>query len=99
MKDVTDEEFAEVIATGKVLVDFYSTWCQPCKPVTALLERIEVDHPGVTFVKVNIDECPDTVSLCSIGAVPTLILFEDGVQTAQHLGGMAEPTLNEWLRV
>lgn len=99
MRDVTDQEFQEVINNGRVLVDFYSTWCQLCKPVTALLEKIEVDYPDVTFIKVNIDEALGATTRCNIGAVPTLLLFENGEQVAQHLGGLSRVTLGDWLGV
>lgn len=99
MKEVTDEEFQAAIASGKVLVDFYGTWCQPCKPLNALLEKIEPDFPDITFLKVNIDESPDCTTLCGVGALPTLVLFEDGEQIKEHLGGLSEPALRAWLRV
>jgi len=99
MRDVTDDEFEQVVASGRVLVDFYSTWCQPCKPLAVLLERLEPQSPGTTFVKVNVNEHMLHASRLGVGALPTLILFEDGEPVKQQLGGLNASALKEWIGV
>ena len=99
MRDISDDEFETLASGGRVLFDFYASWCVPCKPVTRLLEQVEADFPNTILVKVNIDKCPRAVKHCDVGAIPTLILFEDGKMVDQHLGPITEMTLREWLRV
>jgi len=99
MRDVTDSEFDSAIANGKVCVDFYGTWCPPCKPLAKLLEALEKENVGITFVKVNVDEQPGSTSRFGITALPTLFLFEDGIEEKQHVGSMSMPALRAWLGV
>ena len=86
------EEFKEAVLTNKkpVLVDFFATWCPPCKMLTPVLEKI--DEQGVSFdiVKVNIDEVQDLASEYKIEVVPTMLIFKDGVQMDKIVGFVDE---------
>ena len=78
---VNDQNFqAEVLESAvPVLVDFYATWCQPCKKLTPIVEQLAVEYAGkAKFAKVDIDEAPGVASSHGIMAVPTLILFKNG---------------------
>lgn len=75
----TDETFkAEVLdTTGLVLVDFWATWCGPCKMVAPVLEGLAAD--GVfKVVKVDVDENPDTARDFEVMSIPNMTLFKDG---------------------
>ncbi len=72
--------FQELIRSGKpVLVDFYATWCGPCKVMTPILDDVKkaIGDTG-SILKVDIDRNPQAASHFSIQGVPTLILFKDG---------------------
>ena len=99
MRQVTDSDFPAVIRSGRVLVDFYSTFCQPCKALAPLLENLEEQTSDTTFLRINIDEEMIVASLNHVTQVPTLILFEDGVETKRTIGLMPAPALKEWLGV
>lgn len=99
MKEITDEEFDAVITSGKVLVAFSSTWCQPCKAIEPMLEKLSVELSEITFVKLDIDEQPINTSRHNVSCVPTLVLFEDGEEAKRHLGAMPMLALRAWLGV
>lgn len=78
---VTDSSFAdEVLMSDKpVLVDFWATWCGPCKMVAPVLEEIARDNPEkITVAKLDIDKNPGIARDYKIMSVPTMILFEKG---------------------
>jgi len=80
MKMITTvEEFDSVIQTGTVLVDFFATWCGPCKMLTPVLEELSEEMDGkATIVKVDVDELGDIASRYRIMSIPTLFVFKNG---------------------
>ena len=94
------EEFNEKIAQGRVLVDFFATWCGPCKMLSPILE--EVDQRGeagdLLIVKVDVDEASDIAIRFGIQSIPTLILFENGEMVKHALGYMPKPQLLNFLK-
>jgi thioredoxin 1 len=88
VQDVTDMDFDEVVLRSEapVVVDFWAPWCGPCKAVAPVLEQLAETHPGVRFVKLDIDENPDAASRHGVLSIPTVILFEGG-QARETLAG------------
>jgi thioredoxin 1 len=80
VRDVTDRDFDDVVLRGQkpVVVDFWAPWCGPCKAVAPVLEQLAEAHPGVEFVKLDIDANPDAASRYGVLSIPTVILFEGG---------------------
>jgi thioredoxin 1 len=74
-----------------VLVDFYATWCGPCKMLTPVLDEVAKRYEGrAKVVKVDIDESPDLAQRYGVSAVPTLVLFKDG-KAVQKVMGFQSP--------
>ena len=81
MKIVNTEEFNALMNEDAVLVDFFATWCGPCKMLTPVLESVANKLDGkVKIVKVDVDESPDLAQRFGIMSVPTMILFKKGQQ-------------------
>lgn len=79
--DISDNEFDdEVLSSSEpVLVDFWASWCGPCKMVAPVLEEIAGDYEGrLKVVKVNVDDNADTASRYAIMSIPTMMLFKNG---------------------
>lgn len=84
---ITKENFREVICGDKlVLVDFFATWCGPCKMLGPILEQISEERDDVIIAKCDIDECMDIAQEFGIMSVPTMILFKQGKDVAKEIG-------------
>lgn len=82
----TVEEFNDSIKEGTVLVDFYATWCGPCKMLSPLLEELAGENPSLTILKIDVDAAEALAAQFAIQAVPTLILFKNGNAVEKRLG-------------
>ena len=80
------EEFENAIKEGTVLVDFFATWCGPCKMLSPLLEEVAQENPDLTILKIDVDEVGQLAARYGVQAIPTLILFKNGQQAATKLG-------------
>lgn len=79
-KVITDANIAEVLSSNSVVVvDFWATWCGPCKALTPVIEELAVEFEGKAVVgKCNIDENEDAPMNFGIRSIPTLLFFKDG---------------------
>ena len=96
IKHVNNAEFNNEIKEGRVLVDFFATWCGPCKMLSLVMEKF--DSKGVIpIVKVDIDEDAMLANEYKITSVPTLIIFENGKEVKRRSGFMSEEELQKWV--
>ena len=88
MKIVQSNEFEDVIKGEKpTIVDFFATWCGPCKMLSPILEKVEEDSEGkFNVVKVDIDESLDLARKYGIMSVPTMIVFKEGQEQEKMIG-------------
>lgn len=100
VKIVTTDSFDEEVvkSQGLVMVDFWATWCGPCKIVAPVVEELAKEYEGkVTFAKLNTDEHPDIASRFSIRGIPTLMFFKDGKVMDQVVGAVPKGQLKSKL--
>jgi thioredoxin 1 len=98
--DVSDTSFdTEVRASDTpVLVDFWATWCAPCKAMAPMLDELAGEYAGrVKVVKVEMDANPKTALACHVRSAPTLLLFRDGVVQATQVGLVSKAQLRGML--
>ena len=79
-------EYEEAIKEGTVLVDFFATWCGPCKMLSPLLEEIAEENPNINIVKIDVDEVGELAARYGVQAIPTLMLFKNGQRIETRLG-------------
>ena len=83
----TRAEFDAVVASGKVLVDFWATWCGPCQMMGQLItSELEPSMPDLTVVKVNVDEAQELAAEFGIMSIPALFCYKDGVRCGEFVG-------------
>ena len=83
------KEFDETITEGVTLVDFYATWCGPCRMISPILEEIDEKYQGkVKIAKVDVDECGDLAAKYGISAIPALIVFKNNEIFTSNIGFM-----------
>lgn len=96
--NATDQTFEQEILKGVVLVDFWATWCGPCKMLAPVLEDLSEDlGDEVKIVKVDVDENQITASEHEVISIPTLLLFVDGEVKARTGGYMPKELLQEFI--
>jgi thioredoxin 1 len=98
---VSDSTFEQEVlkSTEPVLVDFFAEWCGPCKAMAPALDQVAEEMRGkLKVVKLDVDQNPAITDKYKIRAMPTLILFKNGVVAAQHTGALVQKKrLEEWI--
>ncbi|CRG84249.1 thioredoxin, putative [Talaromyces islandicus] len=87
-----DVVFKALISSGPVIVDFYATWCGPCKAIAPKIAQWSEEHTNIRFLKVDVDKMRQIASTYGITAMPTFIVFKDG-QSVQTIRGANVPEL------
>ena len=89
IKDTSSKDFARDVLTskGKVAVDFWAPWCNPCKMMGPILKDLAEDFPDqITIYKVNVDDNSGLSAEFKISSIPTIIVFEDGKEAKRIKG-------------
>lgn len=99
MKIINENEFEAVTKQGLVLVDFFATWCGPCKMLTPVLEELSSKYEGqMEVVKVDVDESGNLAMRFGIMSVPTMLVFKNGEMVGTLQGFQPLPQLEAALK-
>ena len=86
IKEYAGTDFQELVKDGVTLVDFFATWCGPCKRLAPEFEKLAKDTEGVSFITVDIDNHRELATNSKVTSVPTLVLFKDGKEISRRTG-------------
>ena len=92
-KIINSQEFDNTIESGVVVVDFFATWCGPCKMLSPVIDELSGELENVNFVKVDIDQSMDLAQKFKIVSVPTLKVFKNGEEVDTLMGFMPKEVL------
>ncbi len=87
-------QFNEVLKEKKVLVDFFATWCGPCRMLGPILEKVESE---IKVVKIDTDKFEDIARDFGVMSIPTLVLLEDGREIKRNVGFIDKHNLEKFL--
>ena len=92
-KIINSQEFDNTIESGVVVVDFFATWCGPCKMLSPVIDELSGELENVNLVKVDIDQSMDLAQKFKIVSVPTLKVFKNGEEVDTLMGFMPKEVL------
>ena len=99
-KVATNSNFNELLQDSKlVVVDFWATWCGPCRMLSPILDEVEEEMKDkISVVKVNVDDADEIAAQFRIMSIPTLLFFKNGQVVDKTVGAMPKPALVEKIK-
>jgi thioredoxin 1 len=93
--NLTKENFEAQVENKTILVDFWASWCGPCRTFAPVFEDASERHPDVVFAKVNTDEQQELAQMFQISAIPTLVAFRENIGVFHQAGALPARALEE----
>ena len=99
--EITKENFEEVVLKNQlpVLVDFWATWCGPCKMIGPIVEEIAEELEGKVAVgKINVDKQPELANRYGVMSIPTMVLFKNGEEVRRTVGFQPKARILDFIK-
>lgn len=90
-------QFKEAIKEGITLVDFFATWCSPCRMLTPIVEEYSEKNETIKVIKVDVDKAHELATEYGVYSIPTLLIVKDGEEIARRLGYMPLEILEDFV--
>ncbi len=92
--EITGDNFRDVVEkNGIVVIDWWASWCAPCRAFAPIFEEAATRHPGITFGKVNTEQQQKLAGEFDIKGIPTLMIFRDVILLFSEAGSLSAPAL------
>jgi thioredoxin 1 len=92
---LTLENHNETVADGTVLIDFWASWCGPCRQFAPVFEQSSEQHPDIKFTKVDTDDQQQLSAMYGITSIPTLVIYRDGIPVFGQPGAIPGHVLED----
>lgn len=93
-----EQDFFNLINNELVLVDFYATWCGPCRMISPLIDEVAKENTNLTVVKVDVDKYPNIATKYGIMSIPTLKVFKNGKEEKTSVGYIEKDAIKDLLK-
>lgn len=95
VQHLNEKDFEEAVINydGVILVDFWATWCGPCKMIAPIIEQISEEMPNIKVAKIDVDENENLANKYEIASIPTLMIFKNGNPVDTLIGFTPKDTL------
>ncbi|MEA4863709.1 MAG: thioredoxin [Victivallaceae bacterium] len=98
VKELNKDELGAAIASGVAVVDFWATWCGPCKMMLPVFDQVSGEIEGASCYKFNIEDSPEAAAAHGVSNVPTFIVFKDGKAVNQVSGIQSKVKLTDFIK-
>jgi len=90
-------DFDNQVSQGTVILDFFATWCPPCKKFGPVFKKAAANHPDILFIKIDIDKYEDLMKKYNVRSMPTIIALKDGKRVKTTTGFMSNKKFENWI--